>query len=121
MRVEDIPIVVGVLVALLGAALIRDAVIPSSAGPLRDRRRRTRAAVSERGEAFAGAGILALGAALIGRDWRYETLTVLGGVLLLAVGAVLSRAYIKEMLFYRGAARRGLPHDDDKSKSLRIR
>jgi hypothetical protein len=32
---------------------------------------------------------------------------VLAGVLLLVIGAIMNRAYLKEVLLFRGAARRG--------------
>jgi hypothetical protein len=50
-----------------------------------------------------------MAAALIGRDtWRWGTISVLAGVLLLVIGAIMNRAYLKEVLLFRGAARRGM-------------
>jgi hypothetical protein len=49
-----------------------------------------------------------MAAALIGRDtWRWGTIAVLAGAALLVVGVILNRAYLKEVLLFRGAARRG--------------
>ena len=49
-----------------------------------------------------------MAAALIGRDtWRFGTVAVLVGVVLLAVGAWLNREYLREVFVFRGAARRG--------------
>jgi hypothetical protein len=49
-----------------------------------------------------------MAAALIGRDtWRWDTIAVLAGVSLTVIGALMNRAYLKEVLLFRGAARRG--------------
>jgi hypothetical protein len=49
-----------------------------------------------------------MAAALIGRDtWRWGTIAVLAGITLLVIGAALNRTYLKEVLLFRGAARRG--------------
>ena len=49
-----------------------------------------------------------MAAALIGRDtWRWGTIAVLAGITLLVIGAILNRTYLKEVLLFRGAARRG--------------
>jgi len=49
-----------------------------------------------------------MAAALIGRDtWRWGTIAVLAGITLLVFGAILNRTYLKEVLLFRGAARRG--------------
>ena len=49
-----------------------------------------------------------MAAALIGRDtWRWGTISVLAGSALLIVGATMNRKYLKEVLLFRGAARRG--------------
>lgn len=69
-----------------------------------------------------------MGASLIGQDeWRWGTIVVFVGVALLVIGAVLNRVYLKEMLLFRGAARRGegddpdLPRDDKQKPPMRIR
>ena len=47
-------------------------------------------------------------AALIGSDeWRFGTLAVLAGVVLLGTGAWLNRDYLRELFLFRGASRRG--------------
>ena len=106
MRVEYFPIVAGVLLALIGLAMAWDAKGPQVRGPIRDRRRRFRSPIDTTGELLAGFGILLLGAALIGRDWRYETVTVLLGTALVLIGAFRNRRYFREVFFFRGAARR---------------
>jgi hypothetical protein len=49
-----------------------------------------------------------MAAALMGRDtWRWATISVLAGSALLIIGAIMNRQYLKEVLLFRGAARRG--------------
>ena len=46
--------------------------------------------------------------ALIGRDqWRFGTVSVLAGVVLLGLGGWLNREYLRELFSFRGASRRG--------------
>jgi hypothetical protein len=107
MKLEQIPVLLGVLVALLGVVLIYDAMRPDALRPPRERRRRTRAPVNKSGEILVAAGSFCLGAALIGRDtWRWGTVMVILGGAMLFAGALLNRAHLKEMLLFRGAARR---------------
>jgi len=128
MRLEHIPIVLGVLVCLIAAGLFYDAVSPETLRPGSERRRRRRAEPNRVGEAFVGLGTLCMGAALIGGDeWRWGTLVVFAGVALLVVGGALNHAYLREMLMFRGASRRGgdddapPPPDDSKKPRMRIR
>lgn len=107
MRLELIPVVLGVIVLLMAAGIIYDAAAPERARPLKERRRRRRAELDTAGEWLVGLGTACLGAALIGNEvWRWTTVAVLSGVVLLVLGAVLNRAYLREMLMFRGAARR---------------
>ncbi len=107
MRLEYLPVVLGVLVLLVAAAIIFDAAGPERARPFRERRRRQRAEPNTAGEWLVGLGTACLGAALIGNEvWRWTTIAVLSGVVLLVVGAVLNRTYLREVLLFRGAARR---------------
>ena len=110
MKLEQIPVILGLLVVLLGAALLYDALQPPAGRPVRERRRRARTLVNKSGEMLVAGGSFCLGAALIGRDtWRWGTvMVILGGVMLLA-GALLNREYLREMLLFRGAARRADP------------
>lgn len=130
MRLEHIPIILGVLVCLIAAGIIYDAVTPETMRPFRDRRRRVRAEPNPPGEWMVGLGTLCLGAALIARDtWRWSTIVMFAGVALLVAGAILNRAYLREMLLFRGAARRGgggddengPPKNDEPEPRLRIR
>ncbi|HWG35354.1 MAG TPA: hypothetical protein VN650_14390 [Gemmatimonadaceae bacterium] len=121
MSVYEVPVVLGVIVILMGLGLLWDSWGPQTIGPMRDRRRRPRAPIDLKGEFVAGVGIVLLGAALIGSDWRFETVTILAGALCVLVGALRNRKYFREVFTFRGAARR----DDDpiqpKSGKLRIR
>jgi len=108
MRLEQIPLFIGVVVAILGLGLLLDAQLPEGFAPSRERRRRERTERHRGGQTMVGVGVLAMAAALIGGDrWRYGTLTVLVGVVLLAVGGWLNRDYLRESMLFRGPARRG--------------
>jgi hypothetical protein len=107
MRIEVIlPILLGLLVALVGFGLVADAWLPDDV-VTRERRRRPRADRSRAGEALLGFGTLCMAAAFLGRDtWRYETLAVIVGAALLIAGAALNFRFVREFLVFRGAARR---------------
>jgi hypothetical protein len=111
MRLELIPVLLGVLFVLLSAGIIYDAAAPSSIRPFRERRRRQRAEIDRTGEWFVALGIACLGASMIGNElWRYTTIVVIAGIALLITGVILNRGYLREILMFRGAARRS----DDK-------
>jgi hypothetical protein len=108
MRLEQIPLFFGVIVAILGLGLVLDAQLPEGFSQSRERRRRERAERNRPGETLVGLGVMAMAAALIGRDtWRFGTVTVLAGVVLLGAGAWLNRQYLRETFSFRGASRRG--------------
>jgi hypothetical protein len=108
MRLEQLPILLGVLVALIGLTILLDAWQTGGVAPLRERRRRTRAVPHKAGQTLVAIGTLCMAAALIGRDtWRWATISVLAGSALLIIGAIMNRQYLKEVLLFRGAARRG--------------
>jgi hypothetical protein len=108
MRLEQIPLFIGVIVAILGLGLVLDAQLPEGVSQSRERRRRERAERNRAGETLVGLGVMAMATALIGRDqWRFGTLSVLAGVILLGLGAWLNREYLRELFSFRGAARRG--------------
>lgn len=112
-RLEHLPLILGVLVALLGAGLVYDALTPDGTIVGVERRRRPRAPRHPRGQLLVGLGVLAIAAALIGGDaWRWGTLAVLSGLLLLTAGALFNRHYLRELFVHRGALSRtdeGLP------------
>ena len=108
MRLEQLPILMGVLVALVGLTILLDAWQAGGVAPLRERRRRARAVPHKAGQTLVALGTLCMAAALIGRDtWRWGTISVLAGIVLLVIGAIMNRQYLKEVLLFRGAARRG--------------
>ena len=108
MKVEQFPLLLGVLVALVGLTILLDAWQAGGVAPLRERRRRVRAVPNKGGQTLIALGTLCMAAALLGRDtWRWGTISVLAGTVLLIMGAVFNRAYLKEVLLFRGAARRG--------------
>jgi hypothetical protein len=117
MRLEQFPILLGVLVALIGLTILLDAWQAGGISPLRERRRRTRTVPHKVGQTLVAIGTLCMAAALIGRDtWRWDTISVLTGSALLVVGATMNRKYLKEVLLFRGAARRGQDGGDTNSR-----
>ncbi len=107
MRLEHIPLILGVIVALIGLGFIADASMAAATPVTPERRRRIRAEPSRAGEALVGIGTLCMAAALFGRDtWRYGTVSVLVGSVFLLVGVILNRGFLKEALLFRGPARR---------------
>lgn len=112
MKLEQIPVILGILVALVGVALIYDAMTSEGVRPFKERRRRARAPVDKSGEMLVAGGCFCEGAALIGRDtWRWGTVMVIAGAVMLLAGALLNRQFLKEMLLFRGAARRADPDE----------
>ena len=114
MRVETIPLILGILVGIIGAGLIADAWLPEEVTRRSERRRKARAERHHGGEAAIGFGVLCMAAALIGRDtWAYGTVAVIAGTVLIVVGAWLNRVYLRERIANRGALRRGAPKGDE--------
>ena len=108
LRVETIPLIFGILVALLGLAILADAWLPERLGSRYERRRSERTERSLGGEACIGLAVLCLAAAIVGRDsWDYSIVAVLVGAFLFLVGVVLNRHYLKDRITNRGALRRG--------------
>ena len=107
MRLEYLPVVIGVLVILLGAGIVYDAASPAASRPFNERRRRQRAEIDTPGEWLVALGTLCLGASLIGNEvWRWTTVMVIAGIVLLTVGVVMNRTFLREVLLFRGPARR---------------
>jgi hypothetical protein len=129
MRIEFVPLVLAAIFGLIAVGLIADAWLPEEYYVTRERRRRRRTERHRGGEVLVGAGILALAAALAGRaSWRYGTVAIMVGALLLLVGAALNHRYLRELFSFRGAARRAdpapapLPTDDDQPEPrIRLR
>ncbi|MDP9278417.1 MAG: hypothetical protein M3P00_03280 [Gemmatimonadota bacterium] len=127
MKLEQLPIFLGVLVALIGLTIALDAWQAGGVAPLRERRRRTRALPHKAGQTLVALGTLCMAAALMGRDtWRWGTISVLAGGSLLIIGAIMNRKYLREVLLFRGAARRGVGEQNSRlnqtpAKPTRIR
>jgi len=117
MKLEQLPIFLGVLVALIGLTIALDAWQAGGVAPMRERRRRTRAKPHKAGQTLVALGTLCMAAALMGRDtWRWGTVSVLAGSSLLIIGAIMNRKYLREALLFRGAARRGIGTGDTNSR-----
>ena len=128
MKLEQIPILLGIVVLLIAIAIAWDSMSPEEKRPFRERRRRKRADLNRGGELIVAMGTAAMAAALIGRDsWRYGTIAVFLGVALLVIGAALNRPFLRELLLFRGAARRAptdepvAPPADAPKEKMRIR
>ena len=107
MRIEVIPLILGVVVGLVGLGLLFDAWTVDEIIVKRERRRRPRLERHRGGEAAVGLGVLCMAAAFIGRDtWPYSVVAVIAGSLLLLYGAFRNRAFLGEMISNRGALRR---------------
>lgn len=128
MRLEQLPILLGVLVLLIALGIGYDALGPEERRPFRERRRRQRAELNRAGELIVALGTASMGAALIGRDtWRWGTIAVFVGVVLLIIGASLNRPFLRELLLFRGVSRRSAagehppPVDNATQPRMRIR
>jgi hypothetical protein len=107
MRIELVPLIIGVLVGLVGLGLVFDAWTPDEIIVRKERRRRPRIERSRGGESAIGIGVLCMGAAFLGRDtWRYSVVAVIAGTLLLLVGVIKNRRYLGQAITNRGALRR---------------
>ena len=107
MRVETVPIILGILVAIVGLAILADAWLPESMTFGSERRRRSRTERSLGGEACIGLAALCEAAALIGRDtWPYTTVAMLAGAGLFLLGVILNWRYLVDRVSNRGALRR---------------
>jgi transcriptional regulator with XRE-family HTH domain len=120
----------GAVRALVGLGLVADAWLPDQVVVERERRRRARADRNRAGEALLGFGTLCMAAAFLGRDtWRYETLAVIIGAVLLIAGAALNFRFVRELVAFRGPARRdptvdrkpGMPETTPPERRLRPR
>ena len=122
MRLEIVPLIVGILVALVALGLILDGWVADETFVSRERRRRPRIERNRAGEVMLGFGTLAMAAAFLGRDtFRYSILIAMIGAPLLLVGAWKNRRYMRDWLFNRGAARRGQPVKRPEPRETRIR
>ncbi len=99
MRLEHIPLFLGLLFVVAGVALIADALLREQPLMMTDRRKRSRAPRHRGGQVAIGVGTLFVAAALFGRDgWRYGTVAVLLGVVAFATGVWLNWGYVKAFM-----------------------
>ena len=108
MRIETIPLIFGVILAILGIGLVFDATTPDAIIAAEERRRKPRSERHRKGEGMVGVGVICAAAAFLGRDsWRYDTIAVIVGAILMLWGLLLNRTHLSEWLTNRGALRRG--------------
>jgi hypothetical protein len=120
MWIEAVPIVFGIFAILIGGAIAADAWGTPDRGPMRERRRRIRISIDRQGEGLAGTGTLLIGTAMVAGDaWQLGAPVMLLGAVLVIWGGIRSRSYIREILLFRGAARRA--SEQPIEKPLRIR
>lgn len=116
MRLEHLPLVLGLLFVVAGVALIADALLREQPLMVTDRRKRSRAPRHRGGQVAIGVGTLAVAAALFGRDaWRYGTVAVLLGVVAFASGVWLNWPYVRDFML-GPAARPDVPEDEPAEK-----
>jgi hypothetical protein len=98
MRLETLPLILGGLLGLVGLALVFDAWVADETVVPAERRKRPRRERNRFGEALVGLGVIAVAAAFIGRDtWRYTTVAVIAGAVLLLWGIQRNGAYLREV------------------------
>jgi predicted tellurium resistance membrane protein TerC len=99
MRAETIPVVLGLLLFLIAAAMIADAIVADSHTLPAERRSRERPERSRVGQIVFGVGMLCVAAVLVGRDeWRFTTLAIAVAVVLVVIGVGLNLRYIRGSL-----------------------
>ncbi|MBA2684916.1 MAG: hypothetical protein H0U66_10530 [Gemmatimonadaceae bacterium] len=99
MRAETIPLILGLLLFLMGAAMIADAIVADGGDHASERRSRERPERSRPGQIVFGLGMLCVAAVLIGRDqWRFTTLAIAVAVVLVVLGVGLNLRYIRGSL-----------------------
>jgi hypothetical protein len=102
MTLEMLPLVLGGLLGLVGLGLLLDAWVADSPGTGEERRARPRSERDRRGEALIGLGVLAMAAALFGRDqWRYSIVTVIVGMIAMLWGVKRNGGYLRGLFSRR--------------------
>ena len=99
MRLETVPLILGVLLGLLGLGLVLDAWLLDDVAFGRERRARPRLDRDRVGEALVGLGVISMAIALFARDfWKYRIVTVMVGSVLMLWGAWKNAGYLKSVL-----------------------
>ena len=112
MRLETLPVILGVALGLIGLALLADAWLIEEFDVSAERRRRPRRERDRFGEALVGLGVIAMAVAFIARDlWKYRILTVIIGTVLLLWGAKRNAAYLRGVLARRSRTSPVFSHD----------
>ncbi|HJU66771.1 MAG TPA: hypothetical protein VJ650_00890 [Gemmatimonadaceae bacterium] len=120
MRLEHLPLILGLLFVVAGVALIADALLREQPLMMTDRRKRSRAPRHRGGQVAIGVGTLFVAAALFGRDgWRYGTVAMLLGVIAFGVGVWLNWAYVKA--FMLGPETRPQDRDEEDERPMKRR
>jgi len=118
MRAETIPLILGLLLFIMGAGMIADAIVADDSSHEAERRRRERPERSRVGQIVFGAGMLCVAAVLIGRDqWRFTTLGIAVAVVLVVVGVGLNLRYIRGSLLGPVLGRSAKRRESDNSAS----
>jgi uncharacterized membrane protein HdeD (DUF308 family) len=120
MRAETIPIVLGLLLFLIAAAMIADAIVADRNTLPAERRSRERPERSRVGQIVFGVGMLCVAAVLVGRDqWRFTTLAIAIAVVFVVVGVGLNLRYIRGSLFGPVLGRSEKRRESDKTAPTR--
>ena len=100
MRLESLPVLLGVIVALFGAVLVFDGAVHDRRTAPVERRKRERPPRSRAGEIFLGVALLFMALALIMRDsWRYTNVAIMLAVASLVAGLMLNMKYVRGQAF----------------------
>ncbi len=103
MRLEQLPLLFGILAILAGLAIFTDAIVQDGRFVARERRRRERPERNRAGEALLAVGVVLAGAVFVGRDsWRYSTLVVVVATLFVIAGIALNWRYLRGLMFGPG-------------------
>ena len=122
MRLEHIPLILGLLFVVAGVALIADALLREQPLMVTDRRKRARAPRHRGGQVAIGVGTLSVAAALFGRDgWRYGTLAVMLGVIAFGVGVWLNWGYVRDFMLGPNARVDVVEDEDAESRPMKRR
>lgn len=112
MRLETIPLILGILVCLLGIWFVADAWFHFGLiKPARERRRQKRSTLSSTAETCLGIGTFCLGFALISRDTgRFTNVAIFVGLAYFVAAIAMSYRYILDWITKRGESRRRPEH-----------